>query len=424
MLRSLLLASVLAVPLVSPAAEAKAPGASAPPSIRPQSEPLATGASADADAARLEAEIAKELGQPTAPASGSAQPGAAAATPGSPAAPAPAAAGGNPFARLLLMPDISAIGSGALAYDSYDVEARSPRGGLYGQPDRPTFLFDELELGLQAVVDPYLRAAVFLSFGEHGAEVEEAYVTTLSLPAGFQVRAGKLFTPFGRENTQHPHSWDFVDAPLARSRLLAEEALAGPGVEVAWLAPLPWFAELRVAGQNTAPAEDDPAELTGTARLSQYLSLSDATTLGVGLSAARRGEGHPGAFRDLGGGDLYLRIRPTAGRAYLALQGELYARRFRGVEGVASETETGWWSQAFLRRSAWWGYGVRYERAPGAGEVGGTEQRLGGLVSWMPSEFQRVRLQVSWDRLPGGHDGVEALLHLEFGIGAHGAHTF
>jgi len=29
--------------------------------------------------------------------------------------------------------------------------------------------------------------------------------------------------------------------------------------------------------------------------------LTEATTLGVGLSAARRNEGHPGAFRDLGG---------------------------------------------------------------------------------------------------------------------------
>jgi hypothetical protein len=55
---------------------------------------------------------------------------------------------------------------------------------------------------------------------------------------------------------------------------------------------------------------------------------------------------------------------------------------------------------------------------------GGPENRISALASWMPSEFQRIRLQVSYDRLPGGQDGVEALLHLEFAIGAHGAHPF
>jgi hypothetical protein len=31
---------------------------------------------------------------------------------------------------------------------------------------------------------------------------------------------------------------------------------------------------------------------------------------------------------------------------------------------------------------------------------------------------------MSYDRLPGGKEGLEALLSLEFAIGAHGAHPF
>jgi hypothetical protein len=42
----------------------------------------------------------------------------------------------------------------------------------------------------------------------------------------------------------------------------------------------------------------------------------------------------------------------------------------------------------------------------------------------MPSEFQRLRAQVSWDRLPGKVDALEALLQVEFIIGSHGAHRF
>ncbi len=51
-------------------------------------------------------------------------------------------------------------------------------------------------------------------------------------------------------------------------------------------------------------------------------------------------------------------------------------------------------------------------------------QRWSALATYLPSEFMRLRLQGSWDRLPGGREGPEVILHLEFAIGAHGAHPF
>ncbi len=325
-------------------------------------------------------------------------------------------------------PDISAIGSFAGAFDTYDVGRLSPREGPFGPADKPTPLFQELELGLQSVIDPYARADIFISFSPREVAVEEAYLTSLNLPAGLQVRAGQLFTPFGRQNQQHPHVWDFVDSPLARGRLVADEVLSGPGVDVAWLAPLPWFAELHVAGQGTAPApneEDATERLTGTVRLLQYVPLGETTTLGVGLSAARRGEA-TGAFRDLGAADVYLRWRPLHSRAYVTLQGELYARKFRGgglsdelkaalpmlAANVERGTDTGGYAQLFWRQGAYFGYGVRYDEAPRGRETPapGTERRYGAVATWFPSEFQRLRLQVSYDRRPGGQDGLEALL--------------
>jgi hypothetical protein len=324
------------------------------------------------------------------------------------------------MARLLLLPDISAIGSFALAYDRYDVETLSPRDGPYGPPDQAQPLFQELELGLQSVVDPYARADVFVSFNPGGVDVEEAYLTTLSLPAGLQLRAGKLFSPFGRQTQQHPHAWEFVDAPLAR-RLVAAETLSGPGADLAWLAPLPWFAELHVAWQATAPTPDDPERPTAVARLLQYFSLGEATTLGVGVSAARRSEA-PGEFRDLGDVDLYVRWRRPTSRSYLALQGELYGRRFSGGEGGS---DAGGYAQLFWRQGPSYGLGVRYDDTPAVPDAGqGRERRYGAVAAWLPSEFQRLRLQISYDARPDGGDGLEALLSLEFAIGAHGAHPF
>ena len=420
------LALLVAAPVVAIAAD-------------PPSGPAAGSAAAPADDAearrKLEEQIAKELGQ------GSPQPPPAAGPPtaqgqgAAPGAAAPAGTGGNPMARLLLLPDISAIGDFQGVYDSYDVPGRSPRGGWFAPRDKPTPQFQELELALQSVIDPYARADVFIGFSPDGVDVEEAYLTTLNLPAGLQLRAGKFFSPVGRQNQQHPHIWDFVDAPLALTRLLASDVLSGAGLDVAWLAPLPWFAELHLAGQATKPFDVPGAEarLTGVARLLQYFSLGDATTLGVGLSAARRDEASGGGFSDVGGVDVYLRIRPPTTRAYLAVQGELLDRRYRGVYGGRSDA--GGYAQVFWRHDAYFGWGVRYDQAPVGPFFGpflradptapaGTERRYGAVGSWFPSEFQRLRLQVSYDRRPTGQDGLEVLLALEFGIGAHGAHPF
>jgi hypothetical protein len=382
----------------------------------------ATPSKGDADERRrLEEQIARELGQQAG--SGPAAPAAAAEPPPSPQA---GATGGNPFGRLLLLPDISAIGRGALVWNQRDVGALSPREGPAAPPGKLEPVFQELEVALQAVVDPYLRADVFLSFGPEGAEVEEAYVTTLGLPGGFQVRAGTLKSPFGRMNQQHPHVWDFVDGPLALARLLAVDTLKGPGLDVSWLAPLPWFAELHLAYQETVPGFESEGRRTGTARLVQFLDLAQGVALGLGASAARLDEPGLGVWRTLYGGDLFLKVRPPGGRAYLAVQGEIFGSRLSGTGDPAeASTRVGGYAYAFLRTSAFWGFGLRWESAPPEpADAPGREQRWSALASWYPSEFQRLRLQVSRDRLPDGQTGWEGLLSLEFAIGAHGAHPF
>ena len=58
----------------------------------------------------------------------------------------------------------------------------------------------ELELSLRSNVDPHLHADIFLSLSLGGIEIEEAYVTTLGLPANLQLRAGSFYAPFGRFN--------------------------------------------------------------------------------------------------------------------------------------------------------------------------------------------------------------------------------
>ncbi len=443
----LLVASLLAAePEVSGATRAPAPApepaqggasaqpgrADAPSSAAPRPEPAAEkdAQKSQEEKRKLEEEIAKELGAQPSAGAGAAAGGAQPPQPQPPpSAPQQGQTGGNPLARLLLLPDISAIGRAALAWNQLDVESLSPRSDLFAPAHKVQPVLEEVEVALQAVVDPYARADVFLSFGSDRAEVEEAYLTTLTLPFSLQARGGQFFAPVGRINQQHGHVFDFVDRPLALARLLGADALKGPGVDVAWLAPTPWFAELRLAYQALTPGFLGASRNAGVGRLSQFFDVGEASTLGVGVSGALFDEPGAGASRHLLGGDAFLKIRPLRTRSYVAIQSEVVSRWLTaapdaGGAPLAEPSGTAWggYVQAVWRDGPYFAYGARYERAPAVS--GGPEHRASALVVWLPSEFQRLRLQVSYDRLPGGNDGLEALLHLEFAIGAHGAHPF
>ena len=56
----------------------------------------------------------------------------------------------------------------------------------------PSLDMHEAEVGLSAVIDPYSRGEVFLSFNKEGVSVEEAFVTFLSLPWQTQAKGGKF----------------------------------------------------------------------------------------------------------------------------------------------------------------------------------------------------------------------------------------
>jgi hypothetical protein len=52
-------------------------------------------------------------------------------------------------------------------------------------------------------------------------------------------------------NTQHAHSWSFVDVPLVNGRFLGSDGLRNPGARVSWLAPTPFYTELSLGIQNS-----------------------------------------------------------------------------------------------------------------------------------------------------------------------------
>lgn len=133
-------------------------------------------------------------------------------------------------------PDMSVILDVAGAVFTSDAPLQT--GGH--DPTVDGFNLQQVEMSLAESVDPYLRFDSNLVFTLFGVEIEEAYATTLALPARVQIRAGQFLTRFGRINNTHPHTWSFVDQPFAVGRVFGAEANRGLGAEASVLLPLPW----------------------------------------------------------------------------------------------------------------------------------------------------------------------------------------
>ena len=95
-------------------------------------------------------------------------------------------------------------------------------------------------------MDPYFNLYANIPFTEDGAELEEAYFVTTALPEGFQVKGGKFKSNISRLNAQHPHAWDFVDAPLAYRAFMGNEGIIEKGVQFTYLPKLPFYTQVGV----------------------------------------------------------------------------------------------------------------------------------------------------------------------------------
>src|SRR5260370_20880717 len=97
---------------------------------------------------------------------------------------------------------------------------------------------------MQAIIDPYARADPFISFGETGVNVEEAYVTFTSLPAGLLMKVGKMRADFGKVNTIHNHALPYIDRPPATTHLVGgEDGIDDSRIPISHFLPAPknWF---------------------------------------------------------------------------------------------------------------------------------------------------------------------------------------
>lgn len=381
---------------------------------------------------------------------------------------------GGTYADIGLVATFAAGGSTA-----DDIAGGTQLGGH--DPQVNGFTVQGAELNLQGAVDPYFRANANVAFtldsgGETGVELEEAWLESVSLPWNLQVRGGQILTEFGRVNTQHPHSWGFVDVPLVNGRLLGEDGLRNPGARLSWLAPTPFYSELFFSIQNasggtahsfdsdhdgaaflgrlpTSTGADSAADLLYTARYAASFDVTDTQTLLAGASAAF-GPNSAGTdtSTQIYGVDLYWKWKPTnahGGFPFVSFQTEAMLRRYElaaavedldgnnVLESLPAETLTDWgfYSQFLYGFKKGWVAGLRgewvgrtaqaeYEKVYGDDPDRLPRWRLTPALTWYPSEFSKIRLQYNYDDRESAGVDHSVWLQFEFLLGAHAAHKF
>ncbi|TAN37615.1 MAG: hypothetical protein EPN23_05045 [Verrucomicrobia bacterium] len=341
-------------------------------------------------------------------------------------------------------------------------------------PSQRGFSIRNAELSLDGAVDPFFKAFANIVFKtapdeSTALELEEAYAQSTALPGDFQLKAGRYFTEFGRQNNQHPHAWDFVDQPLVLNRMFGSDGLRQNGARLSWLAPTPFYAEALLGVYNgqggdafsfrnlgdadtngvtrlyghatTARDLRGLGDLLYVPRLTSAFDLTDEQTLMLGASAALGpNDTGPHARTQVYGLDAFWKWKPANagdGWPFVKVQTEVLWRNFDAAAdpgaGLPEEHLRDWglYSQVLWGFVRGWVAGLRGDYVTGnsgASTEGNTPhdeaERISPNVTYYFSEFAKLRLQYNYTHFAVSSDEQAVWAQLEFMIGAHAAHKF
>lgn len=333
------------------------------------------------------------------------------------------------------------------------------------------FTIPNAELALDGVVDPYFKGFANIVYkldanGETNVELEEAYFLTTSLRHNLQLKGGQYFMEFGRQNSQHPHSWAFADLPLVLARMFGPDGLRSQGVRLSWLLPTPFYTEAMLSVANSAGgttssfrAENSPEMHGGVAlergvkrgtdmllvpRIATSFDPTNTQTVLFGASAALGpNNSGPDANTQVYGVDLYWKWKsPTAhaGFPFVSFQTEALTRRYGAAVRASVANPAVTLPMETLRDNGMyaqlvWGIqpmivaGVRGEFASGDSAsydsaLRADRYRYSPNLTWFPTEFSKFRVQYNFDHRAGIGNDHSLWMQFEFLLGAHAAHKF
>ncbi len=295
---------------------------------------------------------------------------------------------------------------------------------------------NETEVSFQSIVDPYIRADFFLSLSrepithKYGMEVEEGYLTTLTLPYRLQLKVGKFREAAGRINPVHPHALPFIDLPAAYVNYFGEEGLNDEGASLSWLAPTKSFYQ-ELIFQATSGTSESPVFNRGEnnrfvylGHLKNFFTLSQNATLELGLTGIT-GPNDSSRNTNIAAVDLTYKWKPVQMNTYKSVtwQSEFFYGNARYASNQAHNS-FGFYSFVEDQVAKRWFLTARYDYAQRPYDHSILVQAYSITAGWYATEFQKIEIEGKHTSVNVEPDYTQAWLRWIFVIGAHGAHQY
>ncbi len=333
--------------------------------------------------------------------------------------------------------DIAPVAARSTISANPDISAIGDFGASYINTGKRNFdaYLNEAEFSFQSVVDPYIRADFFLSFhkdpetNKYGAGVEEGYLTSLSLPGGLQLKAGKFKSAVGRINSVHSHALPFIDLPIAYENLFGE-SLNDEGVSLSWLLPNhAFYQELTAqafAGYGESPlfVYSNLNHFLYIAHLKNFFSLNDNSTIELGFSGIS-GANDSSRITNIGAADLTYKWKPLQQNTYKSFtwQSEIfYTNADKGDSLMVNSL--GLYSMMSLQIAKRSFLTARYDYAQNPTDMKSVDMGYSLTYAWLATEFQKIEIEGKANTLPDHSQTYQAWLRWIFVIGTHGAHQY
>ncbi len=340
-------------------------------------------------------------------------------------------------------PNVSVIGSFFGSVTNHDKVERNVNLGL-----------DEAEFSFLAAVDPYARADFFIAFGredesdggnveeENGAEpngeeegglsaeLEEAYLTLLTLPYSMQLKLGKFRPKFGKLNETHPHANNFIGLPLMYQNFFGGEGVVDEGASLNWLLPNTKFFQELTLGILNGPAENASFTKAKTdnflylAHLKNFFDLSDNTSLEIGLGGLFGPHNETGDRTSIFSADITLKWKPLQFNKLKSFEWQTEALISRRDELENTIESYGLFSHLRYQVAKRWflGYLFDYSEFPGKNNIYQTAHSA--ILQFFATEFQKFEIQGRYNAGIFDESSFDIQLRGVFAIGSHGAHQY
>ena len=287
----------------------------------------------------------------------------------------------------------------------------------------------EVEVALQATLDPYSYTKIFLTWGEDEIGVEEAYIYWTGLPGKLRADVGKYRMAVGDLNRWHRHALPETNYPLVYQAYLGPDGLSGVGASLYTIVPVSiakgttelFLQGAAIESEALNDLSNQPALL---GRLQNFWQLSRSTYMQIGFTGIAAQNGDSNLTSNLLGVDFRFTIRPPEAGTRKDLTFRTEGYRLQRLSDAPTTTRYGMYSDLTWRLSQRWVVGGRYDYVEAPFGPEDNLWRVTGVVTWWQSEFVYLRLQAFRNDLESTGPIDNLTLQVVWALGPHKHETY